>query len=99
MFLVDIPLDIANRIDPEEWSGYISGLNKIILRKERASIWNLLRLLLIIPSLTIFDSYTWEINDYIESVNEKIRQKGIHIESPCSNGLIELVVVVSGQQG
>lgn len=96
MFLMDIPLALADRIDPAEWSEHISGLNGIILAKERPSVWSLLRLLLVIPSLFVFDSYA-EIDEYIETVNEKIKHKGIHIESPCLNGLIELVVVVSDQ--
>lgn len=97
VFLVDAPLALADRIDPVEWSGYISGLNSIIRRKERASVWNLLRLLLIIPSLMVLDSYTEEVDEYVRAVNEKIEHRGIRIESPCPNGLVELVVVVSNQ--
>lgn len=96
-FLTGLPEILKDRIQYEEWVSYVDGLNDIILKKEANSFWTPVKVLLSLDSFIIKmkTSYNEEVEKYLGSVNDNLKPKGIYIENPCLNGLIELVIIVN----
>lgn len=93
IFITEIPLDLVKIIDCNEWNDCITEINQVFLDAEAPSIWNALKLFLIIPAFFKIKTYEKEIEKAIAKVNYKLRDKGIRIENPTSNGFTELVVI------
>lgn len=95
VFFTEIPHDLLNKIDPDEWKGYIDGLNNIFAVREKASIWNALKTVLILPSILSLNVYEKPVGKYLKRINEKLKNKGVYIEDPSANGYTELEIVIS----
>lgn len=95
IFLTEIPGDLLKKIEAAKWKTYIDDLNQIMLKKEKASIWNLFQILPIIPALLRIDTYEKEVRAYLEKVNMALKPKGIYIEDPSLNGYTELEIIIS----
>lgn len=94
VFLTEIPHDLLPRITPEEWKRVIEGLNSVMLKKERSSLWSLLKTLLIIPATLHLASYDSAVRQYLKRTNEELKNKGIYIEDPSLSGYSELEIVL-----
>lgn len=92
-FFIDIPKKLSERLDADEWSQYIKGLNKVFYIKERPSILNFIKNILMIPSLLSRGSYDKKVSIYLDRVNSKLKPKGIYIEHPMYTSYTELVIL------
>lgn len=96
IFLTQLPIILKDRIEASQWNEYISGLNDIIFKKEKASIWNIINIFyvkLFIRKLRL--SYADDISSYLDNINAKLQKIGVSIENPCDNGLIELIIYIN----
>ncbi|ELA42780.1 uncharacterized protein VICG_00095 [Vittaforma corneae ATCC 50505] len=94
-FITEIPQDLLHKIDAEEWRSHVEGLNKIMLRKERPSILNTIKMFLVIPAALDLDRYDKDVRKYLKELNIGLKSRGIFIEDPSLNGYTELEVVIS----
>jgi hypothetical protein len=92
-FVTEIPLELVDVISQEEWRACISEINEVFAKAESPSVWNLLKLVLIIPAFYKIRTYEAEIDKAIQNLNFKLRDKGIRFEDPTSNSYTELVVI------
>lgn len=93
IFISEIPLDLVKILDCEEWKSCIEEINQVFLDAEAPSIWNAVKLFLVIPAFFRIKTYEQGIEKAISKVNYRLRSKGIYFENPTSNGYNELVVV------
>lgn len=98
IFLTEIPQDLLPKIGAEEWRACIEGLNRIMLKKERASVWNTIKMLLVVPAALSLDGYDKEVRKYLKDLNAGLKSRGIYVEDPSLNGYAELEIVISEAQ-
>ena len=92
-FITEIPLDLVNVVDSEEWKALISEINQVFISAESPSWWNVLKLIFVIPAFYKIKTYEKELEKVLDKVNLRLNNKGIRIENPEMNSFIELVVV------
>jgi hypothetical protein len=92
-FITEIPLDLVDVIDQEEWKSCISEINQVFTIAESPSWWNFLKLIMIIPAFYKIKSYDEDIDKVLQNLNFKLKDKGIRFENPSINSFIELTVV------
>lgn len=93
-FFTEIPIELLERISPEDWENAIEGLNHTIRSQEEPSVWSFLKNMFILPSLFEIKTYDKKVRKYLREVNLALKGNGIFIEDPSLNGYTELEIIV-----
>ncbi|KAM0681602.1 hypothetical protein GINT2_000115 [Glugoides intestinalis] len=93
-FFTEIPIELLERVDSDEWEATIEGLNYTISSQEQPSVWSFLKNIFILPSLFEIKTYDKKVRKYLREINSRLKVNGVFIEDPSLNGYTELEIIL-----
>ncbi len=91
-FYTSMPLELSGILNYEIWETHIKNINRILVKYEEPSNYNLLKYFCVIPLLLKNDSFKAELKTYVRKMNKELSSYGIKIANLEDSGYSELEI-------